>query len=145
MQIALDSTAHSPLYLLITYEHILQCKTIEDFLKSALIKMGGGNGPTKPDNPPAMLQERVPIPAELHDCASYREMRGQGNVAHPLLRQGFFVILQDTNRQVYNLTTCAKQERRCRGRVSSPGGYRELDMLRHQCRTRAEYDLEVAD
>lgn len=42
----------------------------------------------KPDNPPAMLQERVPIPAEPFGC---REMRGISNVANPPEMQGVFV------------------------------------------------------
>ena len=53
--------------------------------------MGGGTGPAKPDNPPATSQERVPIPAELHNCKSCREMRGKGNVANPLINGGFLL------------------------------------------------------
>jgi hypothetical protein len=53
--------------------------------------MGGGNGPVKPDNPLAMLQERVPIPAELYGC---REMRGISNVAKAPEMQGFFCYLK---------------------------------------------------
>jgi|SRR5579885_1658047 hypothetical protein len=106
----LDSTSIPPVYFVVT--HVYSHNRISDkiFSISALIKMGGGNGPVKPDNPPAVSRERVPIPAELVkilapreqtarslflfarlDQKSCRKMRGRSNVAKTPEMQGFFV------------------------------------------------------
>jgi hypothetical protein len=73
-------------------------------------------------------------------------MRGRSNVAKTPEMQGFFVtrkLLKTIGNSNYACLpiTC---RRRCRGRVNTHNGYRELGKLRNQRGTRVEYDLEVA-